>query len=65
MIENMLEGKALPVYGDGKNIRLVNTLCEVVAEEAGKCADDLKSLITYVKDRPGHDQSSKRSARPA
>ena len=73
MIEKMLEGKALPVYGDGKNIRdwlyvedhnsavwsimqkgklgetyniggenewenirLVNTLCEVVAAETGK-----------------------------
>lgn len=93
MIENMLQGKALPVYGDGKNIRdwlfvedhnsavwavmesgrlgetyniggenewenirLVNTLCEVVAEEASLDADTLKGLITYVKDRPGHDQ---------
>jgi dTDP-glucose 4,6-dehydratase len=93
MIMNMLDGKALPVYGDGKNvrdwlyvvdhasavwtvaqkgangegfnvggetewenIRLVETLCEVVAEEAGKSAQELKSLITFVKDRPGHDR---------
>ncbi len=93
MIENMLQGKPLPVYGDGKNIRdwlfvedhnravwgimkggrlgetyniggeneweniaLVNTLCEVVATEAGKDSQDLKGLITFVKDRPGHDQ---------
>ncbi|MBF9017762.1 MULTISPECIES: dTDP-glucose 4,6-dehydratase [unclassified Oceanispirochaeta] len=93
MIENMLQGKALPVYGDGKNIRdwlyvedhnsavwavmqggrlgetyniggenewenikLVHTLCDVVADEAGLDASSLKGLISYVKDRPGHDQ---------
>ena len=93
MIYNMLEGKPLPVYGDGKNIRdwlyvedhnsavwtvmqngiigegyniggenewenltLVHRLCEIVAEESGSKADDLKGLITFVKDRPGHDR---------
>lgn len=93
MIENMLNEKALPVYGDGKNIRdwlfvedhnsavwaimnngrtgetyniggenewenihLVNTLCEVVALESGKDRDYYKKLISFVKDRPGHDQ---------
>jgi len=93
MIENMLEEKPLPVYGDGKNIRdwlfvedhntavwaimtggrlgetyniggenewenirLVNTLCEVVAAETGKDKEYYKKLITFVKDRPGHDQ---------
>lgn len=93
MILNMLDGKPLPVYGDGKNIRdwlyvedhnsavwsvmqhgrsgetyniggenewenirLLDRLIELVAEEAGKKVDDLRSLITYVKDRPGHDR---------
>lgn len=93
MILNMLEGKALPVYGDGKNIRdwlyvedhnsavwtimhkgqagrtynvggenewenlkLLNRLIEIVAEETGKPLESLRSLITYVKDRPGHDR---------
>jgi len=93
MIENMLEEKPLPIYGDGKNIRdwlyvedhnsavwaivndgetgrtyniggenewenikLVHSLCEIVAKEHGKEADYYKKLITYVKDRPGHDQ---------
>ena len=93
MILNMLENKALPVYGDGKyirdwlyvedhnsavwtimqkgtrgetyniggeneweNIKLLNRLIEIVAEEAGKDADELRSLIRYVKDRPGHDR---------
>jgi dTDP-glucose 4,6-dehydratase len=93
MIENMLKEKALPVYGDGKNIRdwlyvedhntavwavmqggklgetyniggenewenikLVHSLCEVVAVELGKDKEYFKKLILFVKDRPGHDQ---------
>jgi len=93
MILNMIEGKPLPVYGDGKNIRdwvyvedhnaavweimlkgetgrsyniggenewenikLLGRLIEIVAEETGKGADSIRSLITYVKDRPGHDR---------
>ena len=96
MILNALEGKALPVYGDGLQIRdwlhvedHVRALCKVV--EVGKVGEtynigghnektnldvvyaicDLldemrpekpvgiatyKDLITYVADRPGHDQ---------
>ncbi len=93
MILNMLEGKPLPVYGDGKNIRdwlyvedhnravwlvmqqgkpgekyniggenewenitLLHTLIDLVAEETGLSAAKLRSLITFVKDRPGHDR---------
>jgi dTDP-glucose 4,6-dehydratase len=93
MINNMLEEKPLPVYGDGKNIRdwlyvddhcsgiwsilekgtmgetyniggenewtnidLLNVLCEIVAEETEKPKDHYKKLITYVKDRAGHDR---------
>ena len=93
MILNMLEGKPLPVYGDGKNVRdwlyvedhaaaiwlilnegvtgesynvggetewenlkLVEVLCEKVAEAMGKPADTYKSLITFVADRKGHDR---------
>jgi len=93
MILNMLEGKPLPVYGDGKNIRdwvyvedhneavwtimnrgqagdtytiggenewenitLLHRLIELVAEESGRSVDSLNALITYVKDRPGHDR---------
>ena len=93
MIENMLDKKELPVYGDGKNIRdwlyvedhnaavwlimnrgitgesyniggenewgnirLVNVLCEITAGETGKPKDYYKRLITFVKDRPGHDR---------
>jgi dTDP-glucose 4,6-dehydratase len=93
MILNMVEGKQLPVYGDGKNtrdwlfvedhcsavwrvleegksgqtynvggenewqnIRLVERLCEMVAMIQGKDSDSYKRLITFVKDRPGHDR---------
>jgi dTDP-glucose 4,6-dehydratase len=93
MINNMLEEKPLPVYGDGKNVRdwlyvtdhcsaiwgivnkgkrgetyniggenewtnidLLNLLCEKVASEKGKGNNYYKKLITYVKDRAGHDQ---------
>jgi dTDP-glucose 4,6-dehydratase len=93
MILNMLEGKPLPVYGDGRNIRdwlyvvdhnaavwtimtrgrigetyniggenewenirLLQRLIDIVAQETGKPATRLAALITYVKDRPGHDR---------
>ena len=92
MILNALEGKPLPVYGRGDNIRdwlfvedhveallcviakgkigesyniggvnertnleVVETICDLVdemAENAGRCRD----LVTFVQDRPGHDQ---------
>jgi dTDP-glucose 4,6-dehydratase len=93
MILNMLEGKALPVYGDGKNIRdwvyvedhnaavwaimqkgkagekyniggenewenikLLDTLIDIVAAKAKLDADKIRGTLTYVKDRPGHDR---------
>ncbi|RKZ18326.1 dTDP-glucose 4,6-dehydratase [bacterium] len=84
MIANALEDKALPVYGDGKNVRdwlhvgdhcsaidavmrkgqsgrIYNVggnserqnieVVKVLLDALGKSHD----LITYVKDRPGHD----------
>ncbi len=93
MIANCLEGKPLPVYGDGQNVRdwlyvddhaeavwlvmtrgapgtswnvggrnekknldLLHELIAVVARQAGKDPAALRSLITFVKDRPGHDR---------
>lgn len=38
------------------NIEVVNTLCEVMAAKLHKEKDYYKKLITYVKDRPGHDR---------
>jgi dTDP-glucose 4,6-dehydratase len=107
IIVNALSGVALPIYGDGRQVRdwlyvedhcvaidrivqanvtgqtfnvggraehenvsIVNTLCELIdgrfsrdaslrerfpgspAAKAGKCSE----LITYVRDRPGHDR---------
>jgi dTDP-glucose 4,6-dehydratase len=38
-----------------KNLDVVKQLCAIVAEETGARAAELAALITYVKDRPGHD----------
>ncbi len=93
MILNMLSGKSLPVYGDGKNIRdwlfvedhntaiwaivnggrtgekynvggenewenitLLQKLIDIVAKKASMDGAKIRSTITYVKDRPGHDR---------
>jgi len=94
MILNGLEGKPLPVYGDGRNvrdwlyvrdhcvaiwtimnrgrpgqtynvggrserenIRVVETICDLLDEMAGPLGSgSRRRLITFVKDRPGHDR---------
>jgi dTDP-glucose 4,6-dehydratase len=94
MILNALEGKPLPVYGDGQNVRdwlfvedhcralwrvleagqpgetyniggnheqknldVVRTICRMVDElRPGLPHAPCESLITFVKDRPGHDR---------
>ncbi len=85
MISNALEGKPLPVYGDGRNVRdwlHVDDHCSAILAvlEKGRpgevynvggnsemenievirlilaALDRPDSLITYVKDRPGHDR---------
>jgi dTDP-glucose 4,6-dehydratase len=92
MIANAIEGKPLPVYGRGINVRdwlyvrdhceaiwaviergkvgetyniggnnevrnidVVKALCQTLAEEMDRPLATFESLITYVKDRPGHD----------
>ncbi|MBI9107230.1 MAG: dTDP-glucose 4,6-dehydratase [Spirochaetales bacterium] len=51
-------GRSYNIGGENEweNIKLVHSLCEIVAKERGKEADYYKKLITYVKDRPGHDR---------
>ena len=39
-----------------RNIDVVKKLCAIVAEETGTAESELLKLITYVTDRPGHDQ---------
>lgn len=91
-INNIINNKPLPVYGDGnytrdwlfvedhaiaidlvfhegknhetyniggfnewKNIDLVKLLCQIMDEKLGREKGKSEQLITYVKDRPGHD----------
>jgi dTDP-glucose 4,6-dehydratase len=92
-INNIIEKKPLPVYGDGlytrdwlyvkdharaidlvfhegkngdtynvggfnewRNIDLVKLLCRLMDEKLGNAPGTSDKLITYVKDRPGHDR---------
>ena len=91
-INNIINNKPLPVYGDGKytrdwlfvedhavaidlvfhegknhetyniggfnewqNIDLVKLLCQIMDSKLGREPETSAQLITYVKDRPGHD----------
>jgi dTDP-glucose 4,6-dehydratase len=38
-----------------KNIDVVNTLCAILDKKLNRVAGESAQLITYVKDRPGHD----------
>lgn len=55
------EGRVGETYNIGgnnerKNIELVQTLCDVMDELLGREKGSGRQLITYVKDRPGHDR---------
>jgi dTDP-glucose 4,6-dehydratase len=39
-----------------ENIKLLHSLIEIVSEKAGLDPEQVRSTITYVKDRPGHDR---------
>jgi dTDP-glucose 4,6-dehydratase len=94
MILNALEGKPLPVYGDGRNVRdwlyvrdhccaiwaimkqgkrgetyniggnsemenitVVDMICDILDANIGRLNNrSRRELISYVKDRPGHDR---------
>ncbi|CAD0008530.1 dTDP-glucose 4,6-dehydratase [Flavobacterium salmonis] len=54
------EGKNHETYNIGgfnewKNIDLVKLLCQIMDEKLGRKKGKSQELITYVKDRPGHD----------
>lgn len=92
-INNIIQKKSLPVYGDGlytrdwlfvkdhavaidtvfhkgkthstyniggfnewTNIDLVKLMCKLMDEKLGNAPGTSEKLITYVKDRPGHDR---------
>jgi len=54
------KGKTGEIYNIGgnnewKNIDLVNLMCHIMDKKLGREEGTSASLITYVKDRPGHD----------
>ena len=51
-------GESYNIGGENEweNIKLVHRLCEIMAEKQGKDGEYYKKLITFVKDRPGHDR---------
>lgn len=58
IMRNGRTGETYNIGGDNEweNIKLVNVLCEKMASFLGKEKDYYKKLITYVKDRAGHDR---------
>lgn len=55
------EGKVGETYNIGgfnewQNINLIKVLCQLMDEKLGRDKGSSESLITYVKDRPGHDK---------
>jgi dTDP-glucose 4,6-dehydratase len=61
-IETVLkEGKPGAVFNIGgnnewMNIDIVNLICDLLDERLGRAAGENRGLITFVKDRPGHDR---------
>lgn len=51
-------GQQYNIGGDNElqNIQMVHRLIELVAQEAGRNVQELNALVTYVKDRAGHDR---------
>ena len=43
-------------FNEWKNIDLIKLLCKVMDEKLGREQGSAEKLITYVKDRPGHDK---------
>jgi len=61
-IETVLE-KAAPgsVYNIGgnnewRNLDIVNLVCDLMDQRLGRTEGESRQLITFVKDRPGHDR---------
>lgn len=43
-------------FNEWQNIELIKLLCEQMDQKLGRAAGESAKLITYVKDRPGHDR---------
>ena len=57
IIKNGTRGETYNIGGENeiRNIDLINILCEKMSDLQGENPEFYKKLITYVKDRPGHD----------
>ncbi len=57
IVTNGKIGETYNVGGENEweNIKLVNFLCEKMSAKIGAPLEEIKGLITFVKDRPGHD----------
>ena len=42
-------------FNEWQNIDLIKLLCEQMDQKLGRAEGESEKLITYVKDRPGHD----------
>ncbi|MEY3241430.1 MAG: hypothetical protein RIR11_2869 [Bacteroidota bacterium] len=58
ILHNGRAGETYNIGGNNewKNIDLVHKLCDIMDELLGRTAGTSRSLITFVKDRPGHDR---------
>ena len=43
-------------WNEKRNLEIVETICDLVDEIAGRRGASRRELITFVKDRPGHDR---------
>jgi dTDP-glucose 4,6-dehydratase len=50
-------------WNEKPNIEIVQTICDLVDEIAPRAGESCRSLITFVKDRPGHDRRYAMDAR--
>lgn len=50
------ETYAIGGFNEWKNIDLVKLLCKLMDEKLGNATGTSDKLITYIKDRPGHDR---------
>ncbi len=58
LFHNGIEGETYNIGGNNEmqNIELVHLLCDITDEMLGRPVGDSRALITFVKDRPGHDR---------
>ena len=43
-------------WNENRNLEIVETICDIIDEMAPRAAAPRRKLITFVKDRPGHDR---------